>query len=182
MRQKGFILFFVMVFLVIISLLGISMFSGFIKDQKIAGNFREKSRALDAAQAAMDAAQNILGNSSQIYTGDWNAGQACPVAASSSTVPVLTICSNAISSPAQGAWASTSYSFAPSNLSVSTSGANTYSAAANYYYQYLGTTSTNPPSALYKITTMAQGGDVTSTAVLETVFQATALARDVSGE
>lgn len=60
-RQRGFALIASLLILVILTLLGVSMFSGVGLQERMAGNLRTKTRALDAANAALAAAeQNLL--------------------------------------------------------------------------------------------------------------------------
>ena len=196
MKQKGFVLVLVMIFLVIISLLGASMFSGFIKDQKVAANLREKERASEAAQAAIDAAEYWLEQPSTVYNGSWVTGtdpatgiDQCletPLSPTSST-PV--VCATALTSPATLAWVtnSTGFGLALNNAagavtSVSTNGGvDTYASNANVYVQYLGVTNANPPTAMYQVTATAAGGNATAVAVKQAVFEVQALSRDISG-
>ena len=59
--QRGFALIASLLILVILTLLGVSMFSGVGLQERMAGNLRTKTRALDAANAALAAAeQNLL--------------------------------------------------------------------------------------------------------------------------
>ncbi|MEJ2480479.1 MAG: pilus assembly protein [Acidihalobacter sp.] len=60
-RQRGFALIASLLILVILTLLGVSMFSGVGLQERMAGNLRTKTRALNAANAALSAAeQNLL--------------------------------------------------------------------------------------------------------------------------
>jgi type IV pilus assembly protein PilX len=60
-HQRGFALIASLLILVILTLLGVSMFSGVGLQEKMAGNLRTKMRALDAANAALAAGeQNLL--------------------------------------------------------------------------------------------------------------------------
>lgn len=60
MRQRGFILVTSLIFLVLMTLLGLSLFGSFNTNQTISSNFREKQRAEDAAQAAVNYAEYWL--------------------------------------------------------------------------------------------------------------------------
>ena len=180
MRQKGFILFFVMIFLIIVSVLGISMFGGFIKNQMIAGNYREKDRAIDAAQAALDYSQNWLSANGNLYDGGWNTGVVC-TANQAAITPV--VCSNPVTSAVTEAWAATSNSYTPPSMTVNAGGGqNSYATNTNYYLQYAGITGANPPAALYKVTSTAQGGNANASTVLESVYQVQTVVKDTSAE
>jgi type IV pilus assembly protein PilX len=176
MRQRGFILFVTLVMLVIMSLLGISMFGGFTQDEMMSGNFREKHRAIDAAQTALNSAQYWISQSGNTYTGNWVTGTHC---AAVSSAPV--VCSNALANAASPPW--TTYTpFTPTGMTVNASGAaNTYATNVSYYIQYLGTTSVNPPTALYQVTATASGGNATAVTVVQAVYQVQASSRDIGG-
>lgn len=173
MKQKGFILIASLFLLAIITMIGISMFGGFSTDEKMSGNYREKSRSRDAAQTALNAAAYWMSVTGNTYTGSWNTGSNCVATAST---PV--ICSNALASPATpSSW--TSYvTYTPSGMNVSASGGapvanvSPYAATPSYYIQFLGQLS--PTSALYRTTAAATGGNAEATSVLQTVYVVTA--------
>lgn len=175
-EQQGFVLFVVMVFLIIMSLLGISMFGGFIKDQKISGNMREKQRAIEAAQNSLDSVQSWMQSPGNLFEGSWNIGLPCTSSTQTGTTPF--VCSNPLLSPATLPWGSSNTFNLPGGGTV---GGATYASNASYYIQYLGTTPKNPPSAIYKVTATAQGGNATAAAVVETVYEVTVTARDIGG-
>jgi type IV pilus assembly protein PilX len=179
MKEKGFILLIVMIFLVVMSMLGIVLFKGFISDENIAANMREKQRAIEAAQTGLDASQYWLGQSGNAYSGVWNTGVTCSATTQTGTTP--TICSNALATPATLPWPSAN-TFQPPTMNVSTSGgSNTYAGNVQYYVQYVGSTSVNPPTAIYQVTSTAQGGNINAEAVLQGTYQVTASSRDISG-
>ncbi|RFO98894.1 hypothetical protein DIC66_03215 [Rhodoferax lacus] len=181
MKQKGFVLFAVMIFLIIMSMLGISMFGGFIKDQKISGNLNEKQRAIEASQAGLDAVQFWMLQPGNIFSGVWNTGINCT--STTQTGASAVVCSNALASPATLPWSS-SNTFQPPNMTViAGGGANSYASQVNYHIQFMGPTPISPtaPKAYYKVTSTAQGGNATAAAVVETIFEVTVSARDISG-
>ena len=181
MKHKGFVLFVVMIFLLIMSMLGIAMFGGFISDQKNASNLREKQRAIEAAETAMDGMQYWVQRADFIYPGTWNVGVACSATTTQvGTTPV--VCNTPLANPATLPWAPYSNTYQPSAMSVNAAGgANTYATTTNTYIEFMGTTSTNPSTALYRITTTAQGGNATAASVLQTVYQVKATVSDASG-
>ena len=77
LKQNGFVLFVTLVLLLIMTMLALYMFRGFIIDEKLSGNHREKNRSLDAAQAALNAAQAWMSTSGNTYSGNWETGIAC---------------------------------------------------------------------------------------------------------
>jgi Tfp pilus assembly protein PilX len=178
-KQNGFVLFVTLVFLLIMTMLALYMFRGFIIDEKLSGNHREKNRSRDAAQAALNAAQMWMSQPGNTYKGNW-------ITSSSPCTAVLAspaVCSAAVPSLTDPTlWISFyNYSTLPTSiLNASTSGgAGNYYSVPNYHIQYLGTTGTNPPSALYKVTTSAKGGNDTATTILQAVYLVTAKTRSL---
>lgn len=167
-QQKGFVLFVVMIFLIVMSLLGVSMYSGFIKDQKMAGNMREKQRAIEAAQANLDMVENWL-QTTNLYEGGWRLAVACNSSTQvASATPV--ICSNALDNPTTLPWAS-AQTFTPPSTTMAVAaggGANTYTSNPQYYVQEMDHTDN---TAWYKVTATAQGGNATAATVIETIYE-----------
>lgn len=176
MKQKGFILIASLFLLVIMTMLGVSMFGGFSTDERMSGNYREKSRAREAAQTALNSAAYWMATGNNTFTGVWNTGASCSAIGSTPA-----ICSNALTAPTTpSSW--TSYvTYTPSGMTVNASGgaASIYASAPNYYIQYLGQMS--PTSALYLTTASATGGNAASISVLRTVYVVTVKSIDIGG-
>ena len=153
MRQNGFTLIVSLIFLVMMTMLGLAMFSGFTLDETMAGNLREKSRAFDAAQTAINSAEYWLAQ-----PGNATIGSTCSTAL---TTPQ--VCSNALANPTTLPWVNAGISVTPA------SGAGSYAANPTYYIQYLGTQASG--NAFYLITAAAQGGNANAVAVLQTVYK-----------
>ena len=198
-KQKGFILFLVMIFLVIMSLLGVSMFNGFTQDQKTSGNLREKDRAIEVAQTGLDAVQYWLAQPGNAYNGgNWVTGypalsttDVCATTPPSGTTPI--ICATPLTNPATSAWASATTSFTPDATYFTLNpngGAGTYASNVKYYVQFIPCTGlpassqaacTGQTSALYKVTATAEGGNATATTVIQAIYQVNATSRDIGG-
>lgn len=181
MRQNGFVLVVSLIFLVLMTLLGLSMFSGFTTDQTIAGNQREKTRAYDAAQTALNNAQYWLSQPSYAVTGGnvFTVGTTCPASITS----IFKICSNALTTPATLPWTS-GIDYVPTlpsatPLTISTSGSTSYTSDPMFYVQYLGSLSTQ--TALYQITATGQGGNANSVAVLQAAVQVSVYTTSLQG-
>lgn len=175
LKQTGFTLFASLIFLVLLTILGISMMSGFTQDQLMAGNVREKARALDSAQALLNTAQSWMAVPGNTYLGGWVTGQDCTslsaiTVTSSSTNQV--VCSNAISSPTTLPWAGFKMNATPTAMTVSsTGGTNTYAGNPSYHMQYIGTTTSTLPTAIYTVTATGTGGNADAVAVVQAVYQ-----------
>lgn len=160
MKQRGFSLIVSLIFLVVLTGLGLVMFGGFTTDQSIAANAREKSRAFDAAQGAINFAENWLAQ-----PGNASIGVNCAV-----MVNVPQVCTNALASPSPWPW-TVGINYTPAVISVNAAGgSNTYAANPVYYIQYLPANST-ATTFYYQITAGAKGGNDNAFAVLQTVVR-----------
>lgn len=180
-RHQGFVLIVCLILLVVMTMLGIFMFNGLTQDQKMGANFREKSRAVEAAQTGLTSVGYWLGQGNNAYLGpnNWVTGVTCAAnGPTPATSPV--ICNAALATPATLPW--TSYtSYVPAGMSVAASGQNTYTSNTNVHTYFMGATSTNPPSALYQVTVAAKGGNDAATAVLRAVYKVQATSIDLGG-
>jgi type IV pilus assembly protein PilX len=162
-RQRGMVLVTSLLLLVVVTLLAVSMFRSFGLDEKIAGNVREKQRALSAAETAEQFAEYWLSN------GNASTGIACTSLVSSS---VGQVCSTALASPTTTPWTlGVNYLYAPSTattMNISTSGGmGNYAHTPTFYIAYLGATSTG---TLYQIDAVGYGGSADSVAVVEATY------------
>ena len=177
MKQNGFILIVSLIFLVIMSMLGIAMFGGVSMDETMSGNEREKSRALDVAQATLNYADNWLQTNPNVSLGNTlNPGVTCTATTSSA------ICNNPLTSPTDPTtWISSSSGILPASSVSATGGQYTYASQPKYYVQFLayapGTTST----AYYQVTATATGGNNTATTVVQAVYQVKCIVCDAGG-
>jgi len=161
MKQNGFVLIASLIFLVIMTLLGVAMFKGYTMDQMMGGNLREKSRAFDAAQAALHTAEYWLSQ-----PGNATQGTAC---SGTGMVSAPRVCNDPLPSPTTLPW-SDSVNYTPTQISVSsTGGSGTYAANPTYYIQFLGLDGSG--ASLYLITAVAQGGNANAVTVVQSAFK-----------
>jgi type IV pilus assembly protein PilX len=163
--------------LVIVTILGLAMFRSFGLDEKIAGNLREKQRALSAAETAEQYAEYWLTSGG----GSANAPLTTCTAPAPASAP--TICLNALTSATQLPWLSsgnpvgvpyTPSAPTPANPSVATpmNVATTpvqgsYYATPQFYVQYLGA---NANGTIYQIDAQGFGGSPDTVAVVESTY------------
>ncbi len=175
-HQRGVVLITSLILLLITSLLALYMFGGFIQDEKISGNTREKARAVDAAYAALNQAEFWLGQPNNAYAGDWVTGTACTT---SSSAPV--ICSNALANPTALPWSvGVAPTLGPMSINAA-GGVGTYATGTQYHIEYLGTVGSNPGTGMYRVTATASGGNAAAVAVQQAVFQVSTDSQDISG-
>lgn len=186
--QHGFALIASLLFLVLMTLLALSMFNGLTLDEKMGGNLREKSRAIESAQAAIRAGEFALqqfagktlakGINPTIATNVTSSGNivtTCTSSTSFSASPI-TICLNSAESVSSAYDAGVSYQ--PSVMTKSASGGiGTYSAFPTYYIQYLGQDEVGTDFQrsgglvpFYLITGRGTGGNGTAVAVIQSVY------------
>jgi type IV pilus assembly protein PilX len=65
-HNRGAALIISLVLLVVLTVLGVASMQGTILQERMAGNFRESNAALQAAEAALRAAERFLGQASQV--------------------------------------------------------------------------------------------------------------------
>jgi type IV pilus assembly protein PilX len=169
--------------LLVVTILALAMFRSMGLGEKIAGNVREKQRALHAAVVAEQYAEWWL-------SSPGNAAQApvvcnAPASANVSVTNVL-ICANAIdTNPATLPWTASGspvgFTYYPNatgatatNMSfvadANGSYSNTYYTAPTFYIQYLGT-GADGGGSVYKIDAVAYGGNSLSVAVVESTYE-----------
>ena len=155
--------------LLVTTMLGVAMFRSFGFLESVAGNTREKQRALHAAQSAQNYAEWWLGASSGLNA---TFGSAC--GSSLITTPSSwTVCSNTIASPTTIPWTA-GMQYSPSDLSTGSIGAsNNYAKPPAFYVSFLTTTPVpgiNGTTNTYQIDAVGYGGTTNSAAVAESGY------------
>jgi type IV pilus assembly protein PilX len=164
-RQGGMVLVTALLMLVVVTLLAVGMFRSFGLDEKIAGNVREKQRAVSAAETAEQYAEYWLAS------GNASTGIAC-AAGTFPTTPQICTLATMLATPAALPWPiGVKYVYAPS--AALTMNVQTTPVPGSYYYApaysiaYLGTTSTG---TLYQIDAVGYGGSPDTAAVVEATY------------
>jgi len=173
--ERGIVLVTSLLLLVLITLLAVSMFRGFGVEERIAGNLREKQRALNAAQSAMQYAEwwltsadnvNLVGNcTAPLLNANLNQGMVCQntlhtQVASVATVPWV--------DPATGNEFGVAYASTGMNVNVNP-GPNTLVSAPRFYISLLGPSATGAGS-IYQIDAWAYGASSNAVAVVESTY------------
>ncbi len=179
--QRGMALITSLLLLIIITILALSMFRGFGSQEKIAGNLREKDRALHAAESAQqygewwllqgnNAAAGAVACAAPVLSANLGQGQIC-----NQTLP------NALGLPAGTLivavplpW-TLGVTYLPPSMSV-TPGVNgpngdpPYFATPAYYIADLGVANDGLGEA-YQVNAYGYGGASTTVAVVESTFE-----------
>lgn len=170
-RQRGFVLIASLLILVVLTIISVAMFRSFGIQEKMAGNLREKAKAFELAQSALQQAEQWV--QANATTGiPCSAGQV--QAATSPRVcdqtSTLTDVNSLLLSSTSGSATGIVYQPAsPTALSISQSGgANVYWQAPRYYIQYIGQGSSG--NLLYRITSAAYGGNQNAVAIVQSIY------------
>ncbi len=157
--------------LLVMTIIGVTMFRSFGLQEVMAGNLREKTRAFDSAQAALKYGEWWL------KQGNYAAyGTTC----SSSLGVIPQVCNNPVAgggSPTSLSWPSW-VDYVPFGMSgtlgmptVNTAGgSDTYYKDPGLYIQYLGVGGPNNNEMLYQVTAYGYGGNENSVAVVQSTY------------
>jgi len=192
--QRGFVLITAILLLIVMTLLALGMFHSFGIQELVAGNVREKQRALQSAEAAEQYAEMWLTSQGNVLSNSVDCTTTNLVAYSATAVPYICMKPVASIDDALDVWtvpwtiSSVEVGFAffpgnpassPGDLQVSTSGGN------NYYYQvprfYIGLVSNSATQALYRIDAWNYAGTTTTSAVVESNYVVTCTTCSVTG-
>jgi len=192
--QRGVALITALLLLMIITVLGLSMFRSFPTQEKIAGNVREKERALHSANSALQYAEWWLMTNNNIANGDIVCGAQPSLLDANLNVNVGQICSNPlytlppqapglVASVTTVPWmvggAPVGVQYLPNGMTVGTVSANNplatpgdspYASAPVFYIADLGGAGDAQGEA-YQIDAYAYGGSTSTVAVVESVYE-----------
>jgi len=175
-RERGVVLVTSLLLLIVVTILAISMFRSFGLDEKIAGNVREKQRALSAAETAEQYAEYWLasGNGAAVVTCTGMVtslvGQVCSnTALPTSFVSLPWQYSGAPVGVTYLPNAPTATNSTPTPMPIATSGQGTYYYQPMFYITYLGATGTGN-GKIYQIDAAGYGGSPDTAAVVESTY------------
>ncbi len=175
-QARGMVLVTSLLLLVVVTILAVGMFRSFGVDEKIAGNVREKQKALNAAETAEQNAESWLAQG--INTGATVC--AAPMVAAS----IGQVCSNTMASlnmnPAVVPWqisgAPVGVFYTPSDgtNTMTTSGTGSYYKVPAYYIGLLGSVTANRiTTTYYQIDAVGYGSSPDTAAVVEATYTTT---------
>ena len=178
-RQRGLVLVSSLLLLLVVTIMAIAIFRSYGVEEKIAGNQREKARALHAAESAQQYAEWWLSSGTGVTTPisctalvTSTTGQVC-----SNILPTVAVNGNAANIPWQVAGAPVGVTYKPPTMTLNTAGGvNTYYATPYFYVSYLGTTADSTTSnfkLLYQVDAVGFGGSANAVAVVESTYYVT---------
>jgi type IV pilus assembly protein PilX len=186
--QQGVALVTSMLLLVIITILVVSMFRSFTTQEKIAGNVREKQRALHAAESAEQYAEWWITQGTNLVGG----AVTCGAPQLSANAGEGQICSNTLAprpgaagpnlgiNPAQVPWTiagvgggPVGVTFLPAGMALGTGGTSNnplYFATPAFYIADVGVAADGQGEA-YQIDAVGYGGSANAVAVVESTYE-----------
>ena len=182
--QRGMVLISSLLLLLVVTIMALAIFRNSGVEEKIAGNQREKVRALHAAESAqqygewwlssgLGATTPIICNSVVAVTaGNPTAGQVC-----ANTLPTIVANGNVGNLPWTAGGAPVGVTYAPPNMNFNTAGGvNQYYQTPIFYISYLGLTADSTTSSyklLYQVDAAGYGGSANAVAVVESTYYVT---------
>ena len=180
-KHRGMVLVSSLLLLVVVTILAMALFHSFGLDEKIAGNTREKQRALQAAVSAQQYGEWWLSNGQTISN----------VTCSGPSTTTPQVCLNTLPTAVTGGsglatgnvallpWtnslgASLGYTYTPPNMTLNNTAptAGTYWQSPVFYISYLGigTGSNGATGSVYQIDSVGSGGSPNTAAVVESTY------------
>ena len=181
--QRGVVLISSLLLLIVVTIIALSLFRSFGVQEKIAGNMREKQRALQAAESAEVFAEIWLSNNAGVsvtcaamLNGNIGQGQICANTLTAQSIDVTSPPYLITGVPVGVTFLPTINGVAmPISTTTSVSAANaanpTYFASPGFYISDMGT-SADPtiPGEVYQIDAYGYGGSISTVAVVESTF------------
>jgi len=181
-RQRGIVLITSLLLLIVVTIIALSMFRSFGIQEKIAGNMREKQRALQAAVSAQVYAENWLtANATSasvpcnaLLNGNIGQGQIC-----ANKLPLVVPNGDVTQVPWMIGGAPVGVTFLPPGMPVNTttsvSAANvanpSYYATPTFYISDMGASADpNIPGEIYQVDSVGYGGNANTVAVIESTY------------
>lgn len=184
-RQRGMVMISSLLLLLVVTLLAVAMFRSMGIDAKIAGNVREKQRALHAAESAQQYAEYWLSSGSNasiapitcnsVVNANQGFGQICSNIPVSATNQTLTAGANF--NPVVVPWTISGtpvgVTYTPSGMNATgVTQANTYYLTPSFYISYLGGAA-DGLGTVYQIDAVGYGGTADAVSVVESTYETT---------
>jgi type IV pilus assembly protein PilX len=176
-RQRGVVLITAMLLLIVVTIMALSMFRSYGIEERIAGNTRDKQRAINAAVSAQQYAEFTLASGAAPVTGVCPAG-ILPNGIEVCTAPPIPI--NFAALPWAAGVTFASFTSNPINgvsnvISATGTGDSatqsaSYAQAPIFYITDLGPNAGTPAGEVYQVDAVGYGGTTNTVAVVESTF------------
>ncbi len=173
--QRGFVLVTGLLFLVIVTLLGLALFRSSGLMERVSANTRDKQRAFESAQAALQYGEWWLGTTTN------TAKSACTTTTGKDT-STLHLCLEPLSlnrdTIAAMAWKDSAFTFAQNHVTVAAGGGTIANGDINYqgrpgvYVEDLGLMS-DGKSELYQVTAYGYAGNADTLSIVRSTYKVT---------
>jgi type IV pilus assembly protein PilX len=169
--DRGFVMITGLLFLIVITLLSLAMFRSFGLQERIAGNTRDKQRAFEAAQNALQYGEWWLAQGSAAGTLA-GTGTACTGVVDGNTVSAMRVCSDPVATTASLPAVRTDYR--PPGITIGSGGTTgddvNYATKPALYISYLGMAPVGQ-AVLYQVTGFGFGGNPDTMSVVQSTYQ-----------
>ena len=180
-RERGFVLVTGLLFLVILTLLGLALFRSTGLLDRISANTRDKERSFEVAQGALQYGEWLLAS------GKGGTGGNCAAGIVNGNVATnVKVCTNALTNPTTLPWPR-GFSYTAPNVTVATGGGMAatgadvnYNAAPTLYIERLGLAA-NGKSQVYQVTAAGYGGSAETGTVVRSTYQVTPSVQPLDG-
>jgi len=174
--EQGFVLVTGLLFLVIVTLLGLSLFRSSGLMERVSANTRDKQRAFETAQAALQYGEWFLGNAASQVTS------ACTTTTGKTTA-TLHVCTEALAPSrdtiAALGWQPSAFTYTQPNVTVVAGGGLNasgtdinYQAPPGVYIEDLGLMS-DGKTELYQVTAYGYGGNADTSSIVRSTYKVT---------
>jgi type IV pilus assembly protein PilX len=175
-RQRGMALITSMLLLIVVTIMALSMFRSYGVQERLAGNTRDKQRAINAAVSAQQYAETVLSSGAAPLSGT------CPVGVlpSGSEVCNVPLLPDFNTVPWTGGVTYAQFTNSSvngvNNIVSSTGTADNATTSASYfkapifYITDLGANAGSPPGEVYQVDALGYGGSANTIAVVESTF------------
>lgn len=168
-QERGMVLVTSLLLLVVVTILALSMFRSYGLQERIAGNVREKQRALQAAVSAQQYAEWWLSNG----MNSSNAPVACANPALDANLNQGQICNLAtkLLTPTDPSTWTGGVDYKPPAMTIQTGGGSAafYNKKPRFYITDMGTAASGA-AEIYKMTAVGYGGTPNAVAVVESTY------------
>jgi type IV pilus assembly protein PilX len=188
--EQGFVLATGLLFLVIVTLLGLALFRSSGLMERVSANTRDKQRAFESAQAALQYGEWFLGSSTAPVKKACNTTTGKTV--TSATEP-LHVCSESLPASrdtlAALAWQPNAFAYTPGTMAVQLGGGLTaagtdinYQAPPGVYIEDLGLMTGSSNTELYQVTAYGYGGNADTSSIVRSTYKVTSPVKDLSSQ
>jgi type IV pilus assembly protein PilX len=181
--EHGIVLVSSLMLLVVITLIAISMFRSFGLQERIAGNMREKHRAVQAAETAQQYAEWWLTSGANANTTAVCVGGVLNANANQGQVCTNTLQSqvNVTAVPWTVGTGALGVNYTPPGMAVGAAGANTYYQPPRFYIAQLGAYA-GGNGTVYQIDSVGYGGTAETVAVIESTYLVSSGVQDLGAQ